>query len=395
MSLNLKTRDQFVQDEVAAIQANLPGAYQFSVGSIVLAIVDAHGSTAMWEQALVQYVYNRERLATSTGADADSFVGDFGLTRLPAEPATGNVQFASFTPTTIRTINVGSTVSILGGAVSFAITADATNTYFVPAQNAYVLPPGVGTVAVPVSIPVEANTAGAIGNVNANTITVINSPIPGIDTVNNGSPFDNGKDQQTDPELRVYFVSYLNSLNRATKGAIAFAVESVNGVVEYNLVENENYDTDAEQLGYFYVVVDDGSGTPPGELIASVVNAVEAYRGLTIRFDVKAPIIVDAAIVADITLPSIYNTPTYISSIVTSVTDALTTYISLIPFGETLYYTRISQIIYNVMNQLFPTIIDQINVSNVTLNGTTSDLPSSGKESIRANPTPVINVNFI
>jgi uncharacterized phage protein gp47/JayE len=393
MALNLKTRDQFVQDEIAAIQADLPGAYQFPVGSIVRALVDAHSATAMWEQALIQYVYNRERLSTSTGSDADSFVADFGLTRLPAVAATGNVQFASFVATTTRTINVGSTVSTQDGSVSFSVTADATNQYFNASQNAYVIPAGIGTIASPVSIPVQATTAGAIGNVKANTIVVINSPITGIDQVNNTAAFEDGKDKQTDPELRQYFIDYLNSLSRATKGAISFAIESVQNVVEYVLVENTNYDTGAQQLGYFYAVIDDGTGTPSQALIDSVINAIEAYRGLTIRFDVKAPIIVSAAIVATITMPAAYNTPAYISSIETAVSDALETYIDLIPFGETLYFTRIPQIIYNTLKDLFPIVIDQINVSGITLNGGTANLTSTTKQSLRAS-APTINVNF-
>jgi phage-related baseplate assembly protein len=392
MALNIKTRDQFVQDEVAAVEAALPGTFLFPVGSIVRALVDAHSATAMWEQALIQFVYNRERLATSTGSDADSFVADFGLTRLPAVAATGNVQFASFVANTNRTINVGSTVSTQDRSVSFAVTEDTSNSFWNASVNAYVIPAGQGTVASPATLPVEATTAGAIGNVKANTITVINSPITGIDIVNNADPFINGKDIQTDAQLRQYFIDYLNSLSRATKGAISFAVESVKDVAEYSLVENKNYDTDAEQLGYFYVVVDDGTGTPPQSLIDSVTNAVEVYRGLTIRFDVKAPIIVNAAIVATITMPTAYNTPTYIAAIQDAVSNALEIYIDLIPFGETLFYTRIPQIIYNTLYTLFPTIIDQINVSGITLNGGTDNLTSTPKQSIRAT-APVININ--
>lgn len=394
MALNLLTRDQFVQNEVAAIQSVLPGAYQFTVGSIVLALVDAHSSTAMWEQSLIQYVYNRERLATSTGADADSFVGDFGLTRLPAVAATGTVQFSSFVATTARTINVGATVSVQGGSVSFQITADDTNTYYNSAQNAYIIPAGIGTIASPVSLPVQATTAGTIGNVQPNTITVINSPITGIDQVNNANAFVNGVNQQTDPQLRAYFVQWLQSLSRATKGAISFAVESVQGVQEYVLVENTNYDTGLEQLGYFYVVVDDGTGNPSNELVAAVTNAVDAYRGLTIRFEVKKPIVVDAEIVANVIMPSAYNTPTYISEIVNNISSALTLYVDLIPFGETLYYTRVPQIIYNVLNQMFPTIIDQINVNGITVNGSDADISTNFKQSLRTVTAPVINVTF-
>lgn len=383
MSLNLKTRDQFTQDEIAAVQAALPGAYQFPIGSIVRAIVDAHSATAMWEQSLVQYVYNRERLATSTGADADSWVGDFGLTRLPAVPATGNVQFSSFTANTTRTINVGVTVTTQDGTVSFAVTADPNNTYFNVGSNAYIIPPGIGTVAAPVSIPVQCATAGKIGNVKPNTIVVINSPITGIDKVNNADAFENGKDQQTDPELRQYFIQYLDSLPRATKGAIEFAVESVPEVLQYTLVENKNYDTNAEQLGYFYVVATDGTPSPSATFLSKVAVAVLAYDGFTIRFDVKAPENLTANISATISVPAQYTTPDYQQAIQQAVSSALTTYIDLIPFGETLFYTRIAQIIYNTMQQLFPADISDINVSNILLNGATNNLNSTKKQIMR------------
>jgi uncharacterized phage protein gp47/JayE len=383
MALNLKSRDQFVQDEIAAIQSDLPGAYQFAIGSIVRAIVDAHGSTAMWEQSLIQFVYNRERLATSTGEDADSFVSDFGLTRLPAVAATGNVQFWSFVANTTRTINVGSTVSTPDGAVSFQVTADPNNGYYNTGSNAYIIPSGDGTVSSPVSIPVQATTAGTIGNVKADTITVINSPITGIDKCNNADPFENGKERQTDPELRKYFIDYLNSLSRATKGAIEFAVESVPEVLQYILVENENYDTGDEQLGFFYVVATDGTASPGSTFLIKVATAVEAYRGFTIRYDVKAPVALTADISATIDVPSQYTAPDYVLTIQQAVTDALETYIEFIPFGETLFYTRISQIIYNTMQSLFPADISEINVTNILLNGGTADLTSTAKQIIK------------
>jgi uncharacterized phage protein gp47/JayE len=375
MSLNIKTRDQFITDEVAAVEASAPGVFQFPVGSIVRALVDAHSSTAMWEQALIQLVYNRERLSTSTGEDVDSFVGDFGLTRIAAEPATGEVTFSSFVDSTQRLVPVGAIVSTQDGSISFTVTADTSNPNFNPSLNSYVI--DIGTSSI--DVPVQANTAGVIGNVAVNTITVINSPITGVDTVTNAEAFDNGVNAQTDAQLRQFFIDYLNSLSKATKSAIGFAVESVNGVTEYVEVENLNYDTDLEQLGYFYVVVDDGTGNPSPELLASVTLAVDAVRGLTIRFDIKAPQILTANITATIDLPPGYSNPTLVSDIET----ALQTYINLIPFGETLFYTRIAQIIYNALQDIAPEIIDEINVTSILLNGGTSNLTSTTKQAIK------------
>lgn len=387
-TLNIKTRDQFVTDEVAAIQAALPGTFLFPVGSIVRALTDGHSATAIWLQANIQLAYNRERLATCTGDDVDSFIADFGLTRLDATEASGNVQFASFTASTQRIIPVGATVSTQDSSVSFNVKADTTNIYYNSAANGYIIPAGIGTINAPVSIPVQATTPGTIGNVNANTITVINSPITGIDTVNNSAAFTNGQNEETDAEVRKRFVDYLNSLSKATKTAISFAIESYQEGVEFVLVENENYDTGDEELGYFYAVVDDGSGDPSPSFISGIQNAVEQVRGLTIRYDIKAPVIVDAAIVATVVKPASYNNPDLASLIATALTD----YVNAIPFGGTLYYTRIPQVIYNALQTIAPTIIDQFNVTSVTINGSTSNLVSTFKQALKTVTPPVINI---
>jgi uncharacterized phage protein gp47/JayE len=375
MSLTIKTRDQFVQDEVTAIQASLPQTFLFPKGSVVRAFVDGHSSTAIWLQANQQFLYNRERLATSTGADADSFVNDFDLERLVAVAAIGIVTFASYTATTQRVVVVGSTVSVADGSVSFAVYADTANPNFNPDLNGYVLT--IGTPSI--DVPVRATAAGIIGNVNSGKITVINSPIVGVDTVINSAAFVTGRDQQSDAELRKYFVDYLNSLSKATKTAITFAIESYQEGLEFVLVENKNYTTGDEQLGFFFAVVDDGSGNPPDSLIDGIRNAVDLVRGLTIAFDIKKPELINIDISAQIQLPSGYTNPI----LVQYVTDALETYINLLPFGSTLYYTRIPQIIFNALRDLAPTLIDQFNVINISLNGGTSNITSTVKQSFK------------
>lgn len=380
MTLNIKTRDQFVEDEIAAIQAAAPNTFLFPPGSIIRAFVDGHSSTAIWLQANQQLLYNRERLASSQGEDVDSFLADFGLTRLPAVPASGEVTFSSYTYNTQRLIAVGSTVTTPDGDVSFAVIVDTENANYNPSLNAYVMSPATPSI----DVPVQATTAGTIGNVNANTITVITSPIPGVDTVTNAVAYDDGQNQQTDAQAKSYFVDYWNSLSKATKTAISYAIESYQEGVTFVLVENENY-SDEVQFGFFYAVVDDGSGDPPDSFIDGIRNAVEEVRGFTIGFDIKKPIIVDADISATVVLPDDYSNPDLVSII----TTALDNYINLIPFGSTLFYSRIAQVIYNAINSVAPTLIDQFNVTSVLLNGGTSDLTSTFKEKIKPD---IINI---
>jgi hypothetical protein len=383
MSLTILTRDQFVQNEVDAVQAALPNTYIFSQGSIVLALTDAHSTSAMWLQANQQYLYNRERLATSTGEDCDTFVEDFGLTRLPAVAATGEVTFASYVNTTIRTILIGSTVATADG-ISFAVTVDDTNPNYDPNAGGYVMGIGISTV----DVPVQAVVAGTIGNVGANTITVITSPITGVDTVSNALSFQNGQDQQTDTQLRQYFVDYLNSLSRATLAAIIFAIESYQEGLQYIIVENIDYTTGATSYGQFFAVIDDGTGSPPTSLINGVSANINLYRGLTIRYQVYAPVVVTATIAAQIILPAGYSNP----DLIDDVKEALTTYINSIPFAGTLYYTRIAQVIYDELETIAPSLIDEFNVTSILLNGGTSNLAATYKQKIRVGTLNITTV---
>lgn len=383
MPLDLRSQEEFVAAETQAIQALLTRKVLFSPGSISRALVETHGRTAIWLESLIQYVLAKTRLATSTGEDADTFVEDFGLERKPGVAASGQVDFTSFSTTEQRSISAlpgASLVTTPSGLVSYAVYPDPNYPYYNPVTNSYIMDIGVPTI----SVPVRATTTGVNGNTLTGTITVINSPIPGVDTVTNSEDFENGEDAQSDEALRKYFVDYINSLSRATRLAIAFAIESVQTGILYSIKENVDYTTGDPRLGYFYAIIDDGSGNPPQSLIDAVTASVELYRGLTIIFEIKPPVVVNADIGANIVLPVGYTN----SNLVPRVKQALIDYIKTIPMGGgTLYYNRLPQIIYNViLSEINNDVVflDQFHVISLTLNGGTSDITSTSKQAIRA-----------
>ena len=73
-----------LQNQAAAMQARCNQLLDFSVGSILRAITEANAAVALWLQGMILQVFGVTRLATSTGTDCDSFVNDFGMTRLGA-----------------------------------------------------------------------------------------------------------------------------------------------------------------------------------------------------------------------------------------------------------------------------------------------------------------------
>jgi uncharacterized phage protein gp47/JayE len=369
MSLPVKSFSEIVNDQVAIMQAAAGQPLDFSIGSVLLALVESNAGNSLWLQALVTQLLAVTRLTTSSGNDVDTFVGQFGLTRNPPVPASGNVTFSRFTTTAQAIIQAATIVNgvPVGGAlvaavvngVNYMVMPDPSNPDYNASLNAYVIQISSSSVTV----PVQATTAGSVGNVFADQITIIVSVIPNVDSVTNSQPFTNGLDQESDEALKARFVLYLNSLSKATKEALEAAIQSVPGVERYKLVENVN-EEDVTQLGYFYVVVDDGSGDPPGTLLTQVAAAVEAVRGFTIAYSIDPPtpfpMSFSVTVVNDGSIPD--------SDLQTAVENALETYITTSSFDALFPYSKIPEIVYNASPA-----VENLN-SGYTQNGVMTDI---------------------
>jgi uncharacterized phage protein gp47/JayE len=88
------------------------------------------------------------------------------------------------------------------------------------------------------NIAVQCQAIGTAGNVDANTITNMLSSIAGITTVTNPAAFSDGAEEETDSERKTRFALYIQSLARATRGALEYAATSVDQVVSAKAVDD-------------------------------------------------------------------------------------------------------------------------------------------------------------
>lgn len=367
---NITTQDftTLVRNQVTAIQGYARVLVDLTVGSILRAIVEANAAVVLWLQGLILQLLAITRAATSSGADLDSWVGDFGLTRLAAVAASGQVSFSRFTPSQQAVVPIGTTIQTGDGAQQFTVTLDATNPAYSASLGGYVLAAGVGSI----NVPVAAATAGVGGNVSAGQINTLTQALPGVDTVSNAAAFTNGVDAESDAALRIRFIAFVASLSKATKGAVGYAITSLKQGVIYTLVENQQYNGTTD-YGYFYVVVDDGTGSPGSTFLSNVSNAIEAVRGVGIRFGVFAPVVVTANAGMTITTAAGYDH----NAVVALVVAALQSYINALTLGQTLTYSRLAQVAYDASPGV-------TNVTAVTLNGGTADVTATSKQVIKA-----------
>lgn len=353
-----------IQNMATAVQAKAKVLVDFTVGSVTRAIVEATAQVVIWLEGLILILLATTRAASSNGADLDSWMLDYGLTRLAATSSTGQVTFSRFTPTYQAVIPVGTVIQTADGTQQFTVIADTTQTAYSATLGGYVIAAGIsGAVAT-----VQAVNTGTQTNVLANTITTLTQAVQYVDTVTNANPFANAVDTETDPAFRARFITYINSLSKATKNAVGNAVLAVQQGLSYVLVENQTYGG-ATQMGYFYVVVALNGTAPGSTLLNSVGNAVDAVRPITSTFGVFAVVTVSANIAMTLTTASGYTH----SAVVTLVQTALQNYIATLAIGQALTYTRLAQVAYDAS----PGVTD---VTAMTLNGGTADLTATNQQ---------------
>ena len=358
MQLSLQNFSTLVSNMAASAQGACTTLLDVTVGSVLRALIESTASIALWLQYLILQVLSMTRLATSSGADADSWVADFGLVRLAPLSANGSVVMTSFSPAAqSATIPTGALVKTGDGSQSFTVTGGP----YLRAQ---------GTASV--TVPVTASVAGIAGNVQTGSISLLGTAIPGVDTVTNLLPLTGGTAAETDQALRVRFVTYLNTRSQATEEAVANAIASVQQGMSYVIEENVTF-AGVVLPGHFTVIVDDGSGSPPATLLAAVYAAIDLVRPIGSSFSVNAPILLNANLTFSITTAD----PTSIGQTKASISSAVATYINGLSVGQALRFSRLSGLVYDASSNV-------MNVVSMTLNNGTADLGGQAGAVVRS-----------
>ncbi len=374
MQLSLQSFTTLVGNMGATAQGACAELADLTVGSVTRALLEAAASVALWLQYLILQVMTMCRLATSSGTDVDSWVGDFGLSRLPGTDATGAVTLACFAyASQSATVPVGTLVRTSDGTLGFAVTEDDSNPAWSAAAGAYVRPAGSASI----TIPVQCTTTGQSGNVQAGTVNLLAQSLTGVDTVSNALPFTGGVDAESDASLKARFVPFINSRSRATLTAIGSAIAGVQQGLTFAI--QENVDTAGNtRPGFFVVVVDDGTGSPAASLLASVSNAVDAVRPVGTGFVVVGPTLLPVTITMTLAIQSGADG----ASIRSAAAAAITAYVKALPVATSLAFSRVAGLAYGVD----PAVV---NVLGLAINGGTADVGGAAGTVVRVSSITV------
>ncbi len=382
MALPVLEFSEAVANQQSRMQSSSGVVLDFTVGSIMGAVTESNAGLFMWLQSRATALLADTRLTTSKGLAVDSFIQQFDFYRYTGGVSSGIITVSRNTTTIQGSVPVDAIVSVSNtNNLNFQVTRDTENPDYDTETDSYILSIGVESI----DIPVECQTIGVIGNVLAGEIDTIDSFLVGVDFVTNETSITNGVDPWSDEKTKTEFVLYIQGLVRATEGAIYFAVYSAPAppqVQRFNIVQNKDHGTEATHYGYFYVVVDDGTGVDNATLISNVSNRVEAYRGLTIAYDVIGPERVDIDIECTVTLvPSPTKTNEEITALIE---NSISGFINGLSFNSIFPYTRVADLVYDADDNI-------INVTSITVNGGTSDIETNNEELMFSND---ITVNY-
>lgn len=372
--LATKTIEELCELQATAIEALSDKILDFSVGSVENAFIESNAGLVFWLQDLIVKLLAVTRLATSAGIDVDSFIADFGLSRLTAVAAYGDVSFSRSIATDFAVVPVGARVQTVVGKQTFEVYADTNNVNYSAEFNGYTLLPGTLSISVPVRAIVVGSSAG---NVAANTITLILQGIPGVSNVNNPLAFTNGEDQETDTQVMTRFLLYIQSLSKATKQALEYAIASIDKDIIYRLVENKTT-SGVDRPGYFYAVVSKGGAVLPSDLELKVSAALDATRAFTIAYSVESPTFVPITISMSVSLDPDAD---YIQT-TALIRAAISKYVATLGFNSLFPYNILPRIVFDSSPYVN-------NVKSILLNGGVSDLQTTNLQEFTVLPSNI------
>lgn len=357
-------------------QAALPA--NTNPGSSLGAIFNAAALMALVLQNELVYIDQISRLSTipanpdgSPNPDVDTFVNPFGVFRIQANASSGYVTCSVPSPVTSPLlIPVGGIFQTQGG-LQFIVIAGGTG-YNVSANGYY-----IGTGQTSVSVLVQCVAAGSIGNVAANTITVVfgsstSVPVPAV-TVTNPSSFTNGVNVETDAQLKTRFTLLVSTGRVATNNAILGTILGVQAGLTASLGDRVNPDL-SEHDAYFtvFVAVANSGQQPTNILVDAVENAIDGVRSAGISFEVDKPTLVPLAFSGKV-IPNVGFTTTQALNDAIAAATAFANGINLNPdtTSTSCAFLRAGAALIS------PNVPSVFEIQNLQINGGTADLTAA------------------
>lgn len=324
MAFSVKKYNAILNDMLNWIIANQDKITDFNEGSVISSIIEAFS-------IIMEELYIRTRVGYDTNLKNVTY-NNFNFVRESSAKAAGNVIFSRAGTSGDVDIPIGTIIGTSSG-IKFTTTAVGSITNGNTDSG---------------SVSIEALEGGADFNVPASTITVIYTPIVGVDTVNNSAGTTGGQDEETDAQLLLRFQTYIGGLGQSNKEGLKTGALTVTGVRSASIVEHfppvSTYNAT--------VYIDDGAGNASQALLDNVETTLigddtsdnPGYKAAGINIEIKAP----TKVTVDVTLQITSDGSLAHSVITYNVDQAIETYINNLGIGEDVILNELRSVIMAV-----------------------------------------------
>ena len=357
--------ETMVDDTLQRIVSANIGITNINRGSVIRTIIESLLAEIDIQNYSVDQIYKAMNIDTAIGEDLENIVAILGVTRKHATYAEGTVVFGRSdeyaTDIAIQYAQIVSTKQNTN-------TTDGSTVELMVIDDDAKLPAG----DLEVIVNVRAMEPGVI-YLPANTITIMNTPIIGIEYVTNVIEFSGGSDEETDDELRLRAKQALAGLGKGTTTAIRSAILDIDGVVDAIMLDlNRGVGTSDA------IVITEN--IPPSEALQDeIAYAVSITKAAGVNVEVIYPTILTQNIVVTIT-------DTTGASItedeVNSTAIAIMNYCNNLSVGDVLIISQLERAIGNAINNedidvvvstpnanVIPSSTQVIRSNDITING--------------------------
>lgn len=315
------------------------------IGSVSRTLLETVGREISTLYDEMEAAYNAGFIDTASGNSLDMVVSILGVQRKSAQFATGTVTFSRRNPAQDVNIPRGTRVSTRASDPRSVKIYETTINVRIPMG------------ANELEIPIKAITPGEAGMTDFETISALETPIIGVDSVINKKPTTIGTERENDEELRARAKATVLSAGKATPEAIRNVVLGISGVRGVTVNEMPN-----GIPGELDVIIDGldltDKESPTYQRVEETINTV---RPAGIQVNIKSTDTVRTDIELFLKLTDILRTDEEVDQIIKRIKTRVARHIGGLNSGNNLIRNRILSSIFEIKDVYN---IDEFNIKS-------------------------------
>lgn len=351
MPLVMREFETMVDETLQRIVDSNTGITNIMPGSVIRTIVESLLAEVDIQNYTIGQIYNAMNIDTATGSDLDAIVSLLGVVRKQATHAEGTVVFG-------RSDAYDTDIAIqYAQIISTKRDSNNNNIYeFIVIDEDAKLKAG----DLRTTVNVRAAEPGSIF-LPINTITVMNTPIIGIEYVTNITQFNGGTDEETDDELRDRAKQALAGLGRGTNTALRSALLEIAGIIDAIVMDMNR------GVGTADIVVITSEIPPPASLMDEIDYAISITKSAGIDIGIIYPTIKKQNITVQITDITGAILP---KDNIDKAVNAIINYCNNLSVGDILIISQLERAIGNAIDNVDIDVVVQVPVANVVPSST-------------------------